>query len=74
MTAKQTLDKLHRYLSFKEEAAWVHLGFCRSTYGKDHDRTKEARAVWSELLNIKRLIEHPERIDEQLNILEETDD
>ena len=74
MTAKQTLDKLHRYLSHKEEATWTNLNYCKDTYGEDADETRKARAVWSELSIITKLIEHPERIDEHLNIWEETND
>lgn len=74
MTAKQTLDKLHRYLTFKEDAAWTNLSYCKDTYGEDADETRKARAVWSELSNIAKLIEHPERIDEHLAIWEETND
>ena len=85
MTAKQTLDKLHRYLTLKEDAAWRHLSYCKDTYGEDSDETRKARAVWSELSNMARavwselsnmarLIEHPERIDEHLNIWEEPND
>lgn len=74
MTAKQTLAKLHRYLTFKEDAAWTHLSYCRDTYGEDADETRKARAIWSELSNMARLIEHPERIDWHLNIWEETND
>ena len=74
MTAEQILDKLHKLLEFKQSAARTNLIYCEETYGKDSVEAENARTVWSELLIITQLIEHPERIDEHLNIWEETND
>ena len=74
MTAKQTLDKLHRYLTHKEESAWAYVTYCSEIYGEDSDEAKRARSDWSQLFSIKDLIEQPDKLDELLAIWEVPND
>lgn len=74
MTAKETLDKLHKYLDYKEKAAWAFNTYSKETYGEDSDEARKARAIWSEIFHTIDLIEHPEKLDELLVIWEETND
>ena len=74
MTAKQTLDKLHRYLTHKEKSAWAYVEYCKEIYGEDSDEVKGARSDWSQLYSIKDLIEQPNKLDELLAIWEAPND